>query len=116
MWALELALTHPEAIGHAAALSPALAVNYARPAYDPLQLAVEASSVPRLFLGAGRDDWARAATEHLGRLLLDRQADVEVDLVEGGHEEATWLQLLPPALDFLTEPWKVAVGPAGEIR
>jgi len=116
VWALELALTHPEAIGQAAALSPALAVNYARPAYDPLQLAVDATALPRLFLGAGRDDWARAATERLGRLLLEREADIDVDLVEGGHDDSTWLQLLPPALDFLTAPWKVAADQASEIR
>lgn len=120
VWALELALTHPEAIGGVAALSPSLAVNYARPMYDPLHLAVDASPLPRLFLGAGEGDWARPATERLNQLLLDREADVRLDLVTGGHEEATWLQLLPAALDFLTKPWlgpsAPAAGPTQEIK
>jgi enterochelin esterase-like enzyme len=120
VWALELALTHPEAIGTVAALSPALAVNYARPLYDPLHLALDSGPLPRLFLGAGEADWARPATERLSQLLLDREADVRTDLVEGGHEEATWLRLLPGALDFLTMPWlgpiAQAGGPTREIK
>jgi enterochelin esterase-like enzyme len=120
VWALELALTHPEVIGAVAALSPALAVNYARPMYDPLQLALDSGPLPRLFLGAGEDDWARPATERLGRLLLDREADVRMDLVAGGHEEATWLRLLPAALDFLTTAWFGPIarvgGPTREIK
>ena len=120
VWALELALTHPEAIGTVAALSPALAVNYARPRYDPLQLALDSGPLPRLFLGAGEADWARPATERLSQLLLDREADVRMDLVNGGHEEATWLRLLPGALDYLTMPWLGAIalagGPTREIK
>jgi len=120
VWALELALTHPGAIGTVAALSPALAVNYARPMYDPLHLAVDTEPLPRLFLGAGEDDWARPATERLSQLLLDREAEVRLDLVAGGHEEATWLRLLPAALDFLTMPWlgpiAQAGGPTREIK
>jgi enterochelin esterase-like enzyme len=116
VWALELALTHPDVVGSAAGLSPALAVNYARAAYDPLQLAGNALSLPRVFLGAGRDDWARLMTERLATELGGREADVELSIVEGSHEEATWLQLLPQALDFLTEPWKAIGGPASGIK
>ena len=113
VWALELALTHPEAIGTVAALSPSLAVNYPRPMYDPFRLAVDAGPLPRMFLGAGVDDWARPATERLGQLLLDREAEVRLNLVAGGHEEATWLRLLPAALDFLTMPWLGSIAQAG---
>ncbi|HSB89378.1 MAG TPA: alpha/beta hydrolase-fold protein [Anaerolineales bacterium] len=116
VWALELALTHPDTVGSAAGLSPALAVNYARAAYDPLQLAGQALSLPRVFLGAGRDDWARLMTERLATELEGRDGDVELSIVEGSHEEATWLRLLPQALDFLTEPWEAFGGPASGIK
>ena len=38
VWSLEIGMTHPEAFGAVAALSPALSVNAARPEYDPLLL------------------------------------------------------------------------------
>jgi enterochelin esterase-like enzyme len=36
VWALEIGLRHPETFGIVASLSPALALNRARPQYDPL--------------------------------------------------------------------------------
>lgn len=112
VWALELGLTHSMDLGGIAALSPALAVNYARPAYDPLSLAQDVTPLPSLFLGAGDRDWARPASEHLAQIWTDRAGEVTLDIVAGDHEEATWVQLLPSALDFLSGPWAGAAVPS----
>jgi enterochelin esterase-like enzyme len=105
VWALELALTHTGSFGTVAALSPALAVNFARAAYNPLDLALVPKAFPRVYLGAGDGDWARPQTERLGTLLREQQADVKIDIVPGGHEDATWAALLPSALDFIALSW-----------
>jgi enterochelin esterase-like enzyme len=117
VWALELGLTHTGSFVTVAALSPALAVNFARAAYDPLDLAMVPGEFPRVYLGAGEGDWARPQTEHLGSLLGGQQAEVKIDITPGGHEEATWAALLPSALDFIALPWgNQGQGRPDEIR
>jgi enterochelin esterase-like enzyme len=103
VWALEIALRNPDRIGAVAALSPALAVNAARPAYDPPRLASTAPALPaRLMLGAGDTDWARRATEELAAVLQTRGAAIGLIIVPGGHTDPTWESMLPAVLDFLS--------------
>lgn len=106
VWALELGMTHPADIGAVAALSPSLAVNYARPAYNPLSLAEDFAEFPRIYLGAGDEDWARQHTEKLSGLLETLKGEVRLEIVPGGHEDGTWAALLPSALDFIASEWK----------
>ncbi len=102
VWALEIAFRSPDQIDSVAALSPALAVNYAREAYDPLRLAATADRLPgRIFLAAGEDDWARRATDQLAGILAAREAGVVMRLVPGAHADDTWRSLLPEVIGFL---------------
>ncbi len=102
VWALEIALRHPDQIGAVAALSPALAVNYARQAYDPLHLAAAAPALPKRFLlAAGASDWARQATEDLAETIGLRGASPELVVVPGDHSDPTWERLMPAVIDFL---------------
>jgi enterochelin esterase-like enzyme len=102
VWALEIAMRHPDQIGAVAALSPALAVNYARAPYDPLQLAATADPLPPQFLlAAGRDDWARTETEALSTELAARGIAPQLVIIPGDHSDPTWGGLLPSVISFL---------------
>jgi enterochelin esterase-like enzyme len=102
VWALEAGLSHPEVFDGVAGLSPALAVNHARPQYDPLAIAAGAGPFPpRLFLSAGETDWARAATEALGGILEGAGAAVVLQIAPGGHERTAWEGALQPMLETL---------------
>ena len=102
VWALEIAMRNPGLIEAVAALSPALAVNYARDAYDPMQLADTAERLPPDFLlAAGDGDWARRQTEALAARLNARGLAPQVVIVPGDHAESTWAALLPAATAFL---------------
>jgi enterochelin esterase-like enzyme len=102
VWALEIPLRNPGQFDVVAALSPALAVNYARDVYEPLQLAATADPVPgRFFLGAGEDDWARSKTEEMAGILAGRGISPELVIVPGDHSDPTWETLLPDVLAFL---------------
>lgn len=102
VWALEIGLRNPAIFDSVGALSPSLAVNYPRAAYDPLVVASSAAFLPRwVFLGAGETDWARPKTEDLGEALGDVGNEADLQLVPGDHETATWQALLIPYLDFL---------------
>lgn len=103
VWALELGMTHPDLLGTVVALSPSLAVNNARPAYDPTLLADTAPVLPaNLLLAAGETDWARARTEALAERLGVRGEEPELMIVPGSHTDPTWESLLPGVLDFLS--------------
>jgi enterochelin esterase-like enzyme len=103
VWALEIALRNPDRLSGVAALSPALAVNYARPPYDPARLVQSDGALPsHVFLGAGDSDWARAATEKLAVALAARGLQPELHWVSGAHADATWAGLLPDVLAFLS--------------
>jgi enterochelin esterase-like enzyme len=106
VWALEIGLRHPETFGSVASLSPALAVNRARPEYDPLRLAAGPGPFPtRVFLSAGESDWARASTENLARLLQTAGVQPDVLLVPGGHESMVWEASLRPMLEAIAAEW-----------
>ncbi len=105
IWALEIGLRHGEKFQAAAALSPSLAVNYPREAYDPFGLAVGNGLPDRIFLGAGDTDWARARTEELSTILARSGRAPELWIVRGGHEARTWSALVGPFLLFLFTTW-----------
>lgn len=108
VWALEIGFLHPDVFGAVAALSPALAVNYARAAYDPLALAeLGTATLPtRIFLGAGDVDWARPKTAALAESLVSHGGSPEFDQVTGDHVSATWQALMPAMFAYLTQPWE----------
>jgi enterochelin esterase-like enzyme len=109
VWALEIGFRDPGTFGEVAALSPALALNYARPAYDPLEIARSgAEALPgRIFLGAGDVDWARPKTVALANELTAGGRPPELQIVTGDHVAATWQALMPAMFRYLTAAWVV---------
>ena len=107
VWALEIAFRNPEVFGEVAALSPALAVNYARSAYNPLEIArLGAQAIPpRIYLGAGETDWARLKTVDLTEALEAHGETPVFESVVGGHESGTWQALMPGMFMYLTSAW-----------
>lgn len=104
VWALEIAFTHPELFSGAAALSPALNMNNARPEFDPLRLAETSDHFPeRIFLASGDVDSAAFDTERLHVILGQRGVEHRYTTVPGGHEGGTWKQLLDEMLLYLTQ-------------
>lgn len=108
IWALEIGFRNPAAFGAVAALSPALAVNYTRPAYNPLEIArLGAAPLPaRIFLGAGDIDWAQAKTVALAEALTAHGITPELEIVPGDHMSATWQALMPGMFKYLTSAWE----------
>ncbi|WP_322800218.1 alpha/beta hydrolase [Thermoflexus sp.] len=107
VWALEIALRHPEAFASVGGHSPALSVNQAPPAYDPFQLTQEADLQGlRIYLDAGDTDWALAGTQQLAEILKARGIPIRLEIHPGGHEDTAWAQALEAYLDFYTEPWR----------
>jgi len=106
VWALEIGFQHADQFHSVAALSPALNVNSARPAYDPLYMLTEATLTPEMiFLGAGERDSARASTLALAEVVDDLGLRYQYLEVPGNHESATWIKLLPDMLSSLTRNW-----------
>ncbi|MFP3855181.1 MAG: alpha/beta hydrolase [Anaerolineales bacterium] len=102
IWALEIGLGHADLFGRIAALSPSLAVNYPRPAYDPFNMVQVQQEVPEnILLLAGEEDWARPKTEELAAALATVESDVQLRIVPGDHRDPTWEAVLPLVLDFL---------------
>jgi enterochelin esterase-like enzyme len=108
VWALEIGFRYPEVFGAVVALSPALAVNYARPAYDPLEIArTDTATLPgRIFLGAGDVDWARPKTVALADVLEGRGGAPDLVIVSGDHVSATWQALMPDMFGYLAAAWE----------
>lgn len=102
IWALEIGLRHPQEFASVAALSPSLAVNYPREAYDPFNLVEEGDQFPdSIFLLAGEGDWARADTERLSDALRRNGAQVDLVIVPGEHADSTWSDSVGVALEHL---------------
>lgn len=105
IWALEIGLRHPGMFTTLAALSPSLAVNYPREAYDPYELARGSDSFPKdILLMAGEQDWARNETERLYESLNEHGANAELHVVPGAHVDQTWAQALKIVLEGLIRP------------
>jgi enterochelin esterase family protein len=105
VWSLEIGLRHPELFATVIALSPALAVNHPRPAYDPFRIVTSMDSLPaHIFLGAGDDDWAKPQTQKLLQELTARGVEPDSAWVPGAHTAATWEALVPQML-ALADEW-----------
>lgn len=101
IWSLEIGLANPELAARIGALSPSLAVNYPRPAYDPFELArqIDPGSM-EIFLLAGQDDWARRGTERLAAVMGEAGLLVELEIIPGQHVDSTWQMGLESMFDF----------------
>lgn len=102
VWALEIAFRNPEEFGSVAALSPALAVNRARPPYDPFEILVNSDRYPRkILLLAGDADWAAVETKQLSQALSEAGVEHTLQISAGDHSNETWAAVLKEALRFL---------------
>jgi enterochelin esterase-like enzyme len=107
VWALEIALRHPDIFGSVSALSPALHVNYARPAYDPVVLITKEGPFPeRVFLGVGDLEGPFLdATVALGDAIEDKGLVFSLVITHGGHDDATWASLIEHMFEFVVVDW-----------
>lgn len=105
VWALEIGMRNPDVFSWVAAVSPALAVNNARPPYDPLVIARSLAHAPHLFLLAGDHDWARQGTEQMDQVLTAGGIPHEYVVFPGMHELAAWEASLKPLLTSLVSGW-----------
>lgn len=107
IWALEIGFRNPTVFDAVAALSPSLAVNHARPEYDPMELASQIAPLPTdIFLTAGDDDWARQMTEELSVALAAAGHDNTLLVTPGSHDSSTWQAVLPQLFAFLAAGWE----------
>ncbi|NIS80992.1 MAG: hypothetical protein GTO14_12475 [Anaerolineales bacterium] len=107
VWALEISFRHPELFDTVAALSPALHVNFARPAYDPFILATKDQPLPaNIFLSAGdAEPGFRHATEEFSAVLAVHGVRHEFIIGQGGHDALGWVSVLGDMLDYLLLAW-----------
>ena len=109
VWALEIAFRNPTEFEAVAALSPALAVNSARPPYDPFEIVSSTESLPsQILLLAGDQDWAGVSTERLSTALTAGGFEHAFLLVPGDHSDSTWAAAMPQVLAFFA--WALAGG------
>jgi enterochelin esterase-like enzyme len=101
VWALEIAFRNPSEFLVVAALSPALAVNSARPPYDPFEIVGAAERLPaQILLLAGDQDWAAPATKRLSAALDAEGFAHTLVEVAGDHSDATWAGVMSQTLSF----------------
>ncbi len=108
VWALEIGFRNPDYFGIVAALSPALHVNQARPAYDPFQIVRIADVLPeKIFLSAGSDEGGfLIKTEELVQLLQSEGIPHTYLRTTGAHVDSTWQGVMQDLLLFVTESWQ----------
>jgi enterochelin esterase-like enzyme len=108
VWALEIAFRHPELFGSVSALSPALHVNYARPAYDPFVLITKDGPLPeRIFLGVGEQEGPFLdATLALSTAVEERGITSSLVITQGGHNDETWASIMEQMFDFVIAGWQ----------
>ncbi len=101
VWALEAAFRNPMEFVSVAALSPALAVNSARPPYDPFEIVAAADLFPmNILLLAGDEDWAAVETERFSKVLGEAGVEHVFQISVGDHSDATWAALLADVFGF----------------
>ncbi len=107
VWALEIAFRHPELFDAVGGHSPALSVNRATTEYDPLDLAKSAPiDKLRIFLDAGDQDWTRAGTQDLSKVLAGRYIPYTFTGGKGDHDYPYWTSQVESYLRFYGAPWK----------
>lgn len=92
VWALEIALTHPDLFSIVGAVSPALHVNHPRPEYDPYLLVDKEPNLPAYFtLSAGDNEPGFSnATHRLAESLTNAGRPTTVHVVAGNHVPENW--------------------------
>lgn len=105
VWALEIAFRHQDIFSIVGGHSPALALNRPMPQYDPFLLVKGDLSGVRIYLDAGNLDWAKASTERLYEVLLERGADVTYQVHDGGHVDKLWQEGMADYIAFYTLTW-----------
>jgi S-formylglutathione hydrolase FrmB len=84
-----------------AALSPALAVNSARPPYDPFDMVADSDLYPQnILLMAGDKDWAAVETDRLSKALSDAGVEHVFQISVGDHSNETWAAVLDDVFAF----------------
>jgi enterochelin esterase-like enzyme len=107
VWALEIAFTHPDMFDAVGGHSPALTVNRATDDFDPLVLAKSAPiDKLRIFLDAGDQDWTRAGTQDLSKVLAARYIPYTFTIGKGDHDYPYWATQVEAYLRFYGAPWK----------
>ncbi|MFQ5922515.1 MAG: alpha/beta hydrolase [Anaerolineales bacterium] len=102
VWALEVAFRNPQEFDSVAALSPALAVNSARPPYDPFEIVADMDRFPRkILLLAGDEDWAAVETKRLSQVLSEAEVEHMFRISAGDHSDEMWAAVLTEVLRFL---------------
>ncbi len=104
VWALEAAFRNPMEFTSVAALSPALAVNSARPPYDPFDMVANSDLLPQnILLLAGDKDWAAVETDRLSKALSDAGVEHVFRISVGDHSNETWAAVLDEVFGFLAQ-------------
>lgn len=106
VWSLEIGLNNPDVFNAVGAISPALALNSARKAYDPVYIVRRGEALPqRIYLLAGDQDWAREATQDFHLLLDGLGIGHEYVVYPGGHDDASWAPNLKSMIAYLIADW-----------
>jgi enterochelin esterase-like enzyme len=101
VWALEISFHNSDKINTVMSLSPAIQMNYARPAYDPIEIVDQQGTLPEnILLIAGENEWTRNETVDLANQLERLGYPVELLLLPGEHNDPTWISALDEVLNF----------------
>jgi S-formylglutathione hydrolase FrmB len=113
-WAFEIALRHLDLFSAVGGHSPFFDAQNAPPQYNPLNLAKTVQFPPglqpRIWLDAGKDDYARANVEIFQKTLASRNIDPGYTMNPvGKHEVAYWAQHVAEYLSFYGQTWPRAI-------
>jgi len=107
VWALEIALLHPEVFNGVAAMSPSLNINPARDAYNPVSIVERQDQLPEsIYLNVGEHDAARYMTELLSETLTANHVDHTFSLISGNISTETWQQTLVNVYMICASGWR----------
>ncbi len=109
-WAFEITFRHPDLFGAVGGHSPFFDKSNAPADYNPLNLAVNVKFPPglqpRLWMDAGKDDYARPNIEVFQRALISRSIDPGYTLnPTGQHNEKYWAAHVPEYMAFYGQTW-----------
>jgi enterochelin esterase-like enzyme len=109
-WAFEIAFRHFDLFSAVGGHSPFFDPQIAPPPYNPLSLAKTVQFPPglqpRIWLDAGKDDYARPNVEVFQRTLAGRNIDPGYTMnPEGKHEISYWANHVAEYLSFYGQTW-----------